>query len=368
MSVADEIATAYILRGVNVSRHGEDIRRRTTGLLEALIGALYSEIVITEPGPAWANQRERLIRRLNRLIDEYYEEARSRLELALLLLARDESDFYQSTMEGVLGTGAVAGNGLLRREAEAVVATLLVAGGTLQEYMRGQANNLSGAIARQLRMSSVGEGIEAIIARILGRRTGRTLKVPSLEGEAQVPEFSGGVVDTARRHVNTVTTSATNATSQAAAQAVFGKNKAITRVFLSVVLDRKTSVICNSRAGAIWQLPSGEADEESATDEGFPGPPPYHLNCRSILFPVLTSSDAMRNRRKIPEERREQVDGALPKVDSLDNWLKAQPPAIQKKFLGTGRYNLYKQGKLPTSALLERGTRPLTLQGLKRSY
>lgn len=369
MSAADEIASAYILRGVNVIRHAEHVRRETTGLLEALIAALYSEIIITEPGPGWIARRERLIRRLNRLIDQYYDEATSRLELALLLLARDESDFYQATMERVLGTSSVAGNGLLKREAQGVVETLLVAGGTLSEYMRGQATNLSNAVARQLRMSSMGESIESILARVFGRRTGRTLRVPDLRGgESQVPEFSGGVVDAARRHVNTVTTSATSATSQAAAQAIFEKNKPVERVMLSVILDQRTSVICSGRAGAIWQLPSGEADPESTTSEGFPGPPPYHLNCRSLLFPVLTSSDNIRSRSRIPEERREQVDGSLPQVQNLDSWLKAQTPAVQRQFLGTSQYNLYKQGKLPTSRLLERGTRPLTLQGLKRSY
>ncbi len=369
MSASDEIASAYILRGVNVIRHAEDVRRRTTGLLEALIAALYSEIIITEPGPGWAAQRERLIRKINRMVDEYYDEATSRLELALLLLARDESEFYQATMERILGTPSVAGKGLLKREAEEVVSTLLIAGGTLPEYMRGQARNFATAVARQLRMSSVGEDIQSILSRIFGRRTGRTLRVPTLgEGEQQVPEFSGGVTDTARRHVNTTTTSATSATSQAAAQKLFEKNPPVERVMLSVILDRRTSDICSSRAGAIWQLPSGKADPESATSEGFPGPPPYHLNCRSILLPVLASADNIRNRRRIPEDRRDQVDGSLPQLESLENWLKSQPARVQRQFLGSSQYNLYKQGKLPTSNLLQRGARPLTLQGLKRSY
>ncbi len=52
-----------------------------------------------------------------------------------------------------------------------------------------------------------------------------------------------------------------------------------------VLQDDRTSKFCQGLVGGVWDSKTGKALPESAVVFDFPGRPPYHPNCRTILFP-----------------------------------------------------------------------------------
>ena len=109
-------------------------------------------------------------------------------------------------------------------------------------------------------------------------------------------------------------------------------------------LDGRTSKICISRSGGAWDPDSGKPLPESTVQSGFPGYPPWHLNCRTFLAPVAA--------------------GDVAPQPTYPEWLESQPKAFQREVLGPSRYTLWKAGKLDLHRLIDPSGRPLSLKDL----
>ncbi len=341
MSRPTEIRAAYLKRGVNVERYAEDVRRRTTGFLESLVARIYSYLLTADL--ATVPKRERAIKRITDLFVQHYASAEDLLSEAMVELVRDESRFFKT----VFGPGG--GKVLLKREAQALVAGVLIDGTTLHEWLISQAMGNAQKVSRIIRLSPVEATREALVTSLFGRNTGKfTLAIGPNGKPVRAPVFLGeGFLQTARRHLNTVAKSAVHAAQQSADLASATRAKKVAKLQLSVILDQRTSVICNSRAGSVWYADSGKPAPESGTSESFPGPPPYHLNCRSLLIPY--------------EEE-------LPPDISLSEWISSLPKAEQRQILGNVRYNRWREGKLDLDKLSMGDGRPLTIEQLRDSY
>lgn len=340
MPTPDEIRGAYTLRGVNVTRFSEDVRRRATGLLESLAGRVHRFILTADLSTR--TKRERAIRAITRMAVENYDAAQRVLEDSMVELARDESRHFKK----VFGRGS--GKQMLKREAQALVAQLLVDGVPMEDWLVGQSMELAQRIGRQIRLAPYDTQPADMSARIFGPTTGRFVLAQTHTGKIRrTPVFKGeGVLQTSRRHLNTVAKSSIHAASQAAALAAFRGSNVVEKLELSVILDRRTSQICNSRAGAIWLAQSGAPAPESATSEPFPGPPPYHLSCRSMLIPFQ--------------------DEVAPAI-AFGEWISSLPKAKQREILGSVGYNAMSAGRLDMNRV-DVGARPLTIEQLRESY
>jgi hypothetical protein len=139
-----------------------------------------------------------------------------------------------------------------------------------------------------------------------------------------------------------LTTAVTHATGQA--REVLAAANADGLVLLhSSIRDTRTSPMCVARDGkryeAVTHKPLGH------TLPYLTGVP-YHVNCRSMIVPVLT-------------------DGGSVAQESMTIWLLRQGEAQQDTLLGPTRAQLFRDGKLPLTGLLEASTgRPLTLEEL----
>jgi hypothetical protein len=58
-------------------------------------------------------------------------------------------------------------------------------------------------------------------------------------------------------------------------------------VSVLVTVDERTGVFCTGLLGGMWNVETGKSLPQSAVSVDFPGPPPYHPNCRSIIGPVF---------------------------------------------------------------------------------
>ena len=341
MPSPEEIRSAYTLRGVNVARYSEEVRRRATGLLESLAGRIHRFILVADLRTR--AKREKAIKRITAMSVEHYTAAEGLLTDAMVDLARDESQFFRSTM------GRGSGKALLKREAAGIVAATLVDGIPMDEWLVGQSMELAQRVGRKIRLHPADGTPEQLSTALFGRDTGRRILALNASGTpVRTPAFQGdGILQTFRRHMNTVTKSSILAAQQTAAQVIYERSKNITKLELSVILDKRTSAICNTRAGAVWVLETGAPAEESATSESYPGPPPYHLNCRSMIIPYIDE---------------------VPQQISLSEWFSSLKSAQQREILGTVRYNNWRSGRLDLSRIDDLAGRQLTIEQLRESY
>ncbi|MDC4871747.1 minor capsid protein [Acinetobacter baumannii] len=109
------------------------------------------------------------------------------------------------------------------------------------------------------------------------------------------------------------------------------------------VLDGRTSKLCASLDGAVWEI-----------NDPAKRVPPLHPNCRSILVPVEKDGKLVGERpfvmdeqrvKDIPKEERSQLIGQLDANTTFKEFFKKTDDFFQKEWLGTKRYKLYKEGK-----------------------
>ena len=65
---------------------------------------------------------------------------------------------------------------------------------------------------------------------------------------------------------------------------------------------------------------------------------------------------------------RSSMDGELARNTSFSDWFEKKPKSFQEEYLGTGRYQLFKDGKITLSELVSQNGKTLTVKQLKEKY
>ena len=121
------------------------------------------------------------------------------------------------------------------------------------------------------------------------------------------------------------------------------------------VLDTKTSVICGARSGLVWDLDKNPVEHQVSY-----AIPPLHPNCRSYLK-LLTKS--WRELGLDEDEIDEEQDNL-----TYEEWLKGKSRVEQDQVLGKGKADLWRNGVITFSDMLDQSGRPLTLSDLRAKY
>lgn len=96
------------------------------------------------------------------------------------------------------------------------------------------------------------------------------------------------------------------------------------------VLDSRTSKICGSLDGTVWEIDSLNIRR-----------PPLHPHCRSILVGVDKSGETLGQRPSNSGKDIKTVDSNT----SFKQWFANQDETFQKNWLGSSRFKLYQDGK-----------------------
>jgi|TARA_Y100000310_G_scaffold160700_1_gene160547 SPP1 gp7 family putative phage head morphogenesis protein len=187
-----------------------------------------------------------------------------------------------------------------------------------------------------------------------------------------------------RRSAETLVRTHVNHVGNQARQALYEANSDIVdQLRWTATLDGRTSHICRSRDGQVYELDEGPR-------------PPAHPNCRSIMTPVLKpwkdlakpgalkpgrgarDIDRIFNKnlkkqgfktgeiRKIKRNTRASMDGQVPGDLSYQDWLKRQPVGFQREVLGPTKLKLFRDGNLSLDRFVDEPTgRGLTLAEIK---
>ena len=130
------------------------------------------------------------------------------------------------------------------------------------------------------------------------------------------------------------------------------------------VIDNRTSLICSVRDNLVWDLDLKPIGHNLPFIK-----PSLHYSCRSIILPIIRSYKELGiDLEEVTGLTRSSMDGELARSTSFSDWFEKKPKSFQEEYLGTGRYQLFKDGKITLSELVSQNGRVLTLKELKQKY
>lgn len=370
MSIAAEIADALVEHDIDLLRVEEaDLaevlavyRRLSVQIVEAIKAA-----DITEP-----TRRGDQLRRLERL----QADVNARIDAAYASMERTHTaelaEVAQTEVEAVVGVAnATLGLPLLKARLALKAARALVAGlrtpaddtgAPIKDRWRGQRNGLKDKLAAMLRNSvDTARSLSETLRAVRGNRAIR---------------YRDGLLPKTQAQVETLVRTAQQATVNAARMAAYERNKdTVKGVQAQAVLDGRTSITCRVRNGRAWLMdgkPFRQYLGRVPTSEPFPGPPPWHWRCRSTLVPIFFDVEALQSvvepslHQQIVElDGRFSFDGKPALVPTFDAWLGKRGPTEAARILGKGRFELYADGKIELSDLLNQQGREMPLRDLR---
>lgn len=297
----------------NLIHHQVRLRGLYTGVsrrLEDAIESLRDEIIKRmEATKDLSSPRSRgaLIRAVNKLIDERFDEYGGHLTEELEAIAKHEKSFAQKSAENLGLTGAVS---LTSKLISSIIGSKPKNGEMLDEMVSGMSGSLKRRLRQQIRIGAVdGEDLNGIAERIKNE----TLKTVA---------HSGTIIRTAGEDV----------TERVRAEVY---HQAGAKYFqLAVVLDSRTSPYCRSlNTRKVYRY-----------DDPYAPFPPFHPNCRTLRIPLLTN-------KPIP-------------LDTFSEWLARQSKTKQREILGKGRYELYQKG-VAIEKFVDQNNHVITLERLR---
>ncbi|MDG6808445.1 minor capsid protein [Glaesserella parasuis] len=169
------------------------------------------------------------------------------------------------------------------------------------------------------------------------------------------------LMNTSRRHAETLVITAVAKVADKAHQALRDENRDILagEKHLST-LDTRTSTVCQLRDGLMWDLDKKPIDHDVPYQR-----PPLHPRCRSILQLVTKSWKELGiDAEEMPSSTRASQDGPVSEQINYENWLKSKSPGQQDQVLGKGKSDLWRRGVITFADMLDQSGRPLTLKDL----
>jgi hypothetical protein len=154
-------------------------------------------------------------------------------------------------------------------------------------------------------------------------------------------------------------------TNEAALKSFQANNDVIKAVTQLSTLDNRTSDVCIAYSGQTWNLMTLEPIMGSSLP--YNGGPPRHFNCRSRLRPVTkTFKELGVDAPEIPPGTRASMDGQVPADITFNQFLKKKPISFQDKLLGPKRAQLWRNGDINLTQLVDMRGNPLTITQLEQ--
>ena len=369
MALSDEFADAFVFRNIDIMRFEASERRRVVGLLrelEAELIAALKDVDPTEPARVSA-QRERIVMleaEVYKASARAYRRINRTYEKNLIPLAEMVGEDTVSTANAISGIRLLRGK-ITEQQAERLAENLLVEGARASEWWDGQAESLSKRFMRVVREKTLvtEEGLTQIIRETKGTAVAR---------------YRDGIRPVTQHQAESLVRTGMQQIVNDTRYEVYQQNSdVISGVQASNPLDSNTTLICVARAGAAWTL---EGKAMANTTERFPGPPPWHWACRTVLIPIVKPVGSLRRLRggrgrgirrrldRLAVEKKAAINGKPAGGMTFREWLGRHSEVEQKELLGAGRLKLWKNGQITTRDLIDQSGRPLTLEELRERF
>lgn len=288
---------------------------------------------------------EEFLARVGARLLEIYKAFNDRMQADLVDIALYEAAFESRSLAQALLIDSIMPTDALIR---AVINTqpLQVSGidgGTLlKSFLNNWTRSESARVSNAIRLGVVQGQSNAEITR-------------AIRGTA-VQNFTDGVLAVSNRNARSVVQTAIQHVATTARMETLKANADVIPGYRWVsTLDRKTSALCKSLDGRVFEVGKGPL-------------PPAHVNCRSTTVPVTKLSGLFADgvtRASVGAAGGAQVAAGL----SYYEWLKTQPAWFQDAALGPVRAQLFRNGGLTSERFaalqLDKNFRPLSLDQLR---
>lgn len=336
-SLNDELAREVIRQSVNVARFEAQIAKTALSELVRLDKVLVGLLVQT--GDAT----------FKNLLSVAKKEINERLSAAKLAALRDSERLITAAASSTAAsinvvTGAELATRYVAEElVQSALSKSIVMGAPASQWWTRQKASYYNKFSDTVRAGA-----------ITGRTTGQLI--------TDWRQQSGQLMRHAEAQVRTSVQSMQNA----AQMEVLSRNADLVKgVQALVTFDLRTSAICRSRSNDAWDFDGNPLNAN--TTERFPGPPPWHWNCRTVLTGVLKEfSDLDPSiQKKLPPATRSSMNGQVAEDLTYNDWLKTLPVEDQIEVLGKRKHELWKNGKLTMKDMVDQRGRELTIDQLE---
>ncbi len=360
-NATDKLTDRFIAHDVDLQRLQAAQRRKILKDLRALESNIVAKLQrLGGDAPFTKARQQALLRQVRQTIATGYKDLYSTHKAELQEMAAFEAVHLVELVNTSLGTTTLAVG-----VPESVVKSMLkddtVLGTPLKSVWEQEAGTLNQAFIAQMRQGILaGETTDQLIQRVRGTKA---------------LNYKDGIMEIRRRGAELrVRTSAQSVLNDARFETYKTNDDVIAGVQVLAVLDDRTSEICMARSGMAWDMEGNPLTDE--TTEDFPGPPPWHPNCRSTLVPIVKTvgeivgdsaiDKAIRKEvKKLPEKTQASMDGQVAAKLTYEDWLKTKSEDFQQEVLGPGKWKLWKAGKIGLKDLIDQRGNPLTLEQLK---
>ena len=281
-------------------------------------------------------ESERLIKLLEKdLVIPYAE-----LGNDLNALAQDESKFMLNAVNAAAGID-IATTLPTNKTINKIANASLMEGATIKNWFGSLEQSLQFDVAREVRQSII---------------QGKTNK--------EVTNNLKNILGTSLRHSQTLARTAVSTISNDARMQTINENEDIFKGYVwKSTFDGRVRPEHLLRDGSEWGL-----DKKGLNEKGKKysfARVPFGFNCRCILLPLIKSFRELGiDLDEVPDRVRASMDGSVPAEITASEWFKTKDKAFQKQYLGEGRYNLYKEGKISLSDLISKSGETLTIKEL----
>lgn len=316
-----------------------------------------------------------LKKEVDRAIGTTYVENGRELQLGLNELGNQTQRLTVAGMNSVFTVNIIEPT-LTTREMRVLTRDPVVLGLKTSEWWGRQAGSTRSAFTREMRLGiASGETNDQLVKRIIGSPTGAKENVIIDGKPRKVPQRTGGIMDLSKREATSLVRSSTQTVSNRVLQETYGGNTDVIKgVAVLVTLDGRTTTICMSLSGGVWNIITGDPTPDSPKQIPYPGPPPYHHQCRTVISPVTKSwkelgSPAKKeilDKAKRPDSVRASMDGEVPGLQQYTGFLRGQNVKFQNQVLGTARAKLFREGKLQLHQLTDATLTPINLDQLAK--
>lgn len=338
MSVNDDLADATTARTIALARYDAGLRRDVLKLLREV----ERDIVTALPGITSETRKARMNKQLaeaRKIIADGYAEIIGHTDSELTALAGVEAEWQVKSINTAIGVD-IASAMPTEAQLAAIASNTLIQGAPSAEWWSRQSSDLQFQFTSAVRLGMAqGETTQQIASRVR-----QVMDVKRRDAVALV-----------RTSVQAVAVEARDASMRANQDVVKGKVSVAT-------LDSRTTAVCAAYSGATYTL-----DNEPIPPTKLPYIAiPRHFSCRSNFSPLTRSFRELGlDIDDFTPTTRASMDGQVPASTTFEQFLDRKGKAWQDDFLGPGRAQLWRDGKITLSDLIDATGRELTLKELR---
>jgi len=331
----EEIFDKTLEQQLNTLRVDGGLRRRVLRdlrRLESEIAIKIAEIAPENASRFKATRLRDLLREVRSLIDADFRKIEEELREQLIQLASLEASRQTQILSDAFAV-AISATAISTAKLNTIYRDALIEGAPSAEWWKRQSEQLKRSFEDQMRQGIIlGDTNDQLVRRVRG---------------TQVFGFTNGIMNTSRRNVEALVVTSVQSVANRARFEAMEFFAASGRVYIqNSILDSKTSTICINRARKKWDSVTKEPIGHS-----FPfAIPPLHWRCRSGIY-LLDASELPRSFDQ-----------------PITDFLERKGTTFQDEVLGKGKAELWRDGKIKLTQLLDQQGNPLTLQELKRKY